>query len=68
MNVIIDEGDNRSLEMIHQPAMNFDLVDNTIAISSVKKKYRLEELLVGVTPELIDGEYNWCKPVGREVW
>ena len=68
MSVIIDEWDNSSLEMIYQPVMNFDLVDNTIAISSVKKKYQLEELLVGVTPELIDGEYNWDEPVGREVW
>ena len=68
MSVIIDEWENSSLEMIHQPVMNFDLVDNTIAISSVKKKYRLEELLVGVTPDLIDGEYNWDEPVGKEVW
>ena len=29
---------------------------------------QLEDLLVGATPELIGGEYNWGKPVGKEIW
>lgn len=44
------------------------VVDNTIVISTVKRKYTLEDLLVGVTPELIGGEYDWGKPVGNEAW
>ncbi|MFM2303840.1 MAG: hypothetical protein RLZZ135_1250, partial [Cyanobacteriota bacterium] len=28
----------------------------------------LDELLEGVTPELIGGEYDWGTPVGKEVW
>ena len=44
------------------------VVDNTIVISTVKEKYTLEDLLVGVTPELIGGEYDWSKPVGNEAW
>lgn len=46
-------------------------VDNTtfdVVISPVKRKYQLDELLVGVTPELIGGEYDWGKPVGGEAW
>jgi antitoxin MazE len=42
--------------------------DERIAISPIGKKYRLAEMLVGVTPELIGGEYNWGEPVGKEVW
>ena len=48
--------------------VNVEVVNNTIVISPVKRKYRLEDLLVGVTPELIDGEYNWGEPVGKEIW
>lgn len=42
--------------------------DDKIAILPAKKKYELDELLQGVTPELIGGEYDWGQPVGREVW
>ena len=44
------------------------VVGNTIVISTVKKKHTLEDLLVGVTPELIGGEYDWGEPVGNEAW
>jgi antitoxin MazE len=37
-------------------------------ISPIEKKYTLEDLLEGVTPELIDGEYDWGQTVGAEVW
>lgn len=39
-----------------------------ITISPAKKKYQLDDLLIGVTPELIEGEYDWGQPVGKEVW
>jgi antitoxin MazE len=44
------------------------VVDGKAVISPLKKKYTLDELLEGVTPELIDGEYDWGQPVGREAW
>ncbi len=44
------------------------VVDNNIVISTVKKKHTLEDLLIGVTPELIGGEYDWGEPVGNEAW
>jgi antitoxin component of MazEF toxin-antitoxin module len=43
-------------------------VNQQIAISPTGKKYQLAQLLDGVTPELIGGEYNWGKLVGKEVW
>jgi antitoxin MazE len=45
-----------------------EVVNDTIVISAAKKKYSLDELLEGVTPELIGGEYDWGEPVGKEVW
>ncbi len=36
--------------------VNIEVVNNTVVISSVKRKYQLEDLLIGVTPELIGGE------------
>jgi antitoxin MazE len=45
-----------------------EVVNNTIVVSPVKKKYSLDELLEGVTPELIGGEYDWGASVGKEVW
>jgi antitoxin MazE len=48
--------------------VSIEVVDNTIVVSPVRKKYSLDELLEGVTPELIGGEYDWGTPVGKEVW
>jgi antitoxin MazE len=42
--------------------------DGKAVISPVKKKYTLAELLEGVTPDLIEGEYDWGQPVGNEAW
>jgi antitoxin MazE len=48
--------------------VNIEVVGNQIVISPVKKKYQLDELLVGVTPELVGEEYDWGDPVGAEEW
>ncbi|PSB06466.1 AbrB/MazE/SpoVT family DNA-binding domain-containing protein [Pleurocapsa sp. CCALA 161] len=48
--------------------VSIEVVNNTIVVSPIKKKYSLDELLEGVTPELIGGEYDWGTPVGKEVW
>jgi antitoxin MazE len=42
--------------------------DGKAVISPIKKKYTLSELLEGVTPDLIEGEYNWGQTVGNEAW
>jgi antitoxin MazE len=79
MTVIVNKWGNSLGIRIPQPVankvgftagmpVNVDVVDNKIVISPVQKKYHLDELLVGVTPELIGGEYDWGEPVGREVW
>jgi antitoxin MazE len=48
--------------------VSIEVVNNTIVVSPVRKKYSLDELLEGVTPELIGGEYDWGASVGKEVW
>jgi antitoxin MazE len=48
--------------------VSIEVVNDMIVISPTRKKYSLDELLEGVTPELIGGEYDWGEPVGKEVW
>ena len=37
-------------------------------VKSRKRRYRLEDLLVGITKENYHREIDWGKPVGNEVW
>jgi antitoxin MazE len=48
--------------------VNIEVVGNKIVISPIRKKYQLHELLDGVTPDLVGGEYDWGEPVGEEEW
>lgn len=48
--------------------VDVSVVDGKAVISPIKKKYTLDDLLEGVTPDLIDGEYDWGQPVGNEAW
>jgi antitoxin MazE len=79
MTVIVNKWGNSLGIRIPQPVankvgfsagtqVNVEVVDDKIVISPVRKKYQLDELLVGITPELIGGEYDWGEPVGRELW
>lgn len=42
----------------------------SVVLTPVKKSKRLtlEDMLKGVTPEVVGGEYDWGPPVGREIW
>ena len=79
MTIVINKWGNSLGVRIPQPVANklgftagtvvmMEVVDNKIIISPVRKKYRLVELLDGITPESIEGEYDWGEPVGKEVW
>ena len=78
MTAIVNKWGNSLGVRIPQPLANevgltvgtevtVEVVNNTIVISLVKRKYQLEDLLVGVTPELIGGEYDWGESVGKEI-
>jgi antitoxin MazE len=79
MTIVINKWGNSLGVRIPQPVANklgftagtvvtMEVVDNKIVISPVRKKYQLDELLAGITPESIEGEYDWGEPVGKEVW
>lgn len=43
----------------------------TIVLTPVKggrRKFKLEDILQGVTPEDVGGELDWGAPVGKEIW
>ena len=37
-------------------------------VSDVKPEYTLEQLLAGASSKNFKGEYDWGKPMGREIW
>jgi antitoxin MazE len=39
-----------------------------VAKSRRRRRYRLEELIVGITQESYHREIDWGDPVGNEVW
>jgi antitoxin MazE len=39
-----------------------------IARPRKRRRYRLEELIVGITQESYHREIDWSEPVGNEVW
>jgi antitoxin MazE len=39
----------------------------SFTVRPVRKKWTEEELLNGVTPEIVGGEVDWGGPVGKEV-
>ena len=39
-----------------------------LLIPEPRKKYTLEDLLTGVTPEHFDGEMDWGEVIGEEMW
>ena len=39
-----------------------------IVLRPAKPRYKLSELLAGVTPQNLHGETDWGQPVGKEVW
>jgi antitoxin MazE len=45
-----------------------EIVDSNIVITPKPQQYTLEKLLAGATSEDFDGEYDWGKVVGEEIW
>jgi antitoxin MazE len=39
-----------------------------VIIPTVPKKFTLEELLAGITPDALHGETEWGKAQGKEAW
>ncbi|NBD16321.1 MAG: AbrB/MazE/SpoVT family DNA-binding domain-containing protein [Cyanobacteria bacterium] len=56
----LEEGSNVSFSISEEGLI--------VLIPQHKKKYTLDELLEGVTPEDFEGEFDWGDPVGEEIW
>lgn len=54
----LKEGEEVSIE-VHK---------NSMTITPARKKWTEDELLKGVTPDMVGGEIDWGGPVGKEVW
>jgi antitoxin MazE len=58
-------------ELDFQEGMEVDvsLVDGGILVRVPRRRrYSLDELVAGITPENIHGETDWGQAVGREFW
>jgi len=42
--------------------------DGTVLLRPTRRKYRLEELVAGITPKNLHDETDWGGPVGKEIW
>ncbi len=55
----IDEGDSLTLDVLE---------DGAIVVRSSRKRYRLEDLVSGITPRNRHRETHWGGPAGKEAW
>ncbi len=57
-------------EIEQDSIIDLSVIDGKILVEPEKKKpkYKLEELLDGVTEENLHGEIDFGKPVGKEIW
>ncbi len=39
-----------------------------VVVPSAPKKFMLDELLAGITPDNLHEEFSWGKPQGKEAW
>jgi len=42
--------------------------NGAVVMRPAHRKYRLEELVSGITPRNRHGETDWGEPVGKEIW
>ena len=61
----IGAGDGKAAEMT---VSNGKLVIETLRSQRRKRRYNLDELIAGITPDNRHGEIDWGPPVGNEAW
>ena len=47
--------------------VTMEVRSGSFTVTPVRKKWTEDELLNGVTPEMVGGEIDWGDPVGKEV-
>lgn len=58
----------RTLQLQEGTSVILELHQETLLIRAERKKPTLDELLLGVTPELVGGEEDWGAATGAEEW
>lgn len=51
--------------------LSLSIQGNSIVLTPMKRarrKFKLEDILKGVTPKDVGGEIDWGKPLGKEIW
>ncbi len=55
------------LKLAHGERVNVEMTSGSFTVRPVRKAWTEDELLRGVTPDMVGGEIDWGKPVGKEV-
>lgn len=48
--------------------VGFKQLDDKIIITSSRPKYTLEDMVKGITKKNRHKEFDWGKPMGKEIW
>lgn len=62
----------KQLRLAEGEAVAIEVQDDCITVRPVRgrghRRWTLEKLLEGVTPEMVGGEVDWGGPTGKEIW
>lgn len=48
--------------------VTIEVIDGNLVVKPKRKKYNLDELLAGITPENVHAEVDLGAPIGNEIW
>jgi len=57
-----------NLNLRNGSLVKFEQSGNKIIIAKTKPKYNLEDMVKGITNKNRHKEFDWGKPMGKEVW
>ncbi len=57
-----------NLDLKDGSVVGFKQLGNEMIISKAKPKYTLEDMVKGITKKNRHKEFDWGKPMGKEIW
>ncbi|OHB13464.1 MAG: MazF family transcriptional regulator [Candidatus Zambryskibacteria bacterium RIFCSPLOWO2_12_FULL_45_14] len=57
-----------NLDLKDGSVVGFEQLGDRIIISKTKPKYTLEDMVKGITKKNRHKEFDWGKPMGKEIW
>lgn len=58
----------REMQVEDGAVVSLTVEDDVLTVKPARKRYRLEDLLRGVSPEMRRGETDWGRTEGKESW